>query len=243
MVDYQSDLKVILPDGTRFRSSIALSPSGDIQLVTGREKLISQLVFAILNENTFPEGVANSKSNALGDLKTALNVILRRFKQNQIAYVQQYADSDFLGFGIYRKEAGADTDYARISNQAVTWNFEDTDVYNEKEYLYGISKLYKGMLESKYVDVFRIAPTSNTENVTVLSGRYAAIVNGNKSVSIYVDYNKTFKASELLQNIIRIQATLVKTDPRRVLIDLVIENYLGEQVSLSSYGAANAYGA
>ena len=49
---FQYDLKIELPGETFEKGTLALSPTGDIQTVEGHDKLVTQLLRAIVNDET-----------------------------------------------------------------------------------------------------------------------------------------------------------------------------------------------
>lgn len=240
-MDFQSDVKVVLPHSGTFKSTLSLSPGGDIQLITGRNKLIVQLVRAILNEKTFSKGVANSKTSQTKQVRSLITSILRSFRNVQLEYVRRN-DPDMLGFSVYRRAAGTTEDFVRISNKAITDLFIDENVFNDHTYTYGIAKLFKGMLESKFVDILDITPSASPYKLMVVSGSATSIISGDKKATIYVDGNRQFKKSELLQDILNISVVQSNVDPRKLSINIEIKNLLNEHISVSSLGSASAIG-
>jgi hypothetical protein len=230
---YQSDLMVTLPTTTGQKSTLALSPTGNLQLVTGKDKLITQIVHAVVNDQTLSGIMINSPVGDIRAIKSTIFAILRQFRETQLSYTRQ-SDPDLSGFSIWRKDAGNDEDFARISNMGVQFKFVDTNVLNGNTYVYGVSKVYKSTVETKFVDMITIGPSAFVSSQTVVLGSCCFAMNLNRQVIIYVDYNKYFKASEILNTIVDVQVLQDSVEPRKYAINIKLENLLGDPVNVSA---------
>lgn len=229
----QNELKISLPNANRTKSTLALSPTGDIQVVSGREKLTTQMVRAIVNRNVFTTGVLNVQAGSIRALKALITNIFRNFRARQVRYVNA-SDPDLDGYSIWRKAAGSDDDYIRVSNRTVTWQFTDTNLENGTEYLYGLTKIYKGTFETQFVDTFSITPSAFSKNQEWVIGTFASAIPGDQGAAIYVTYNHSFMATEILNKILEVDALQSNVDPRRWAIQIQVEDFNGSTVTVSS---------
>lgn len=230
---YQCEIKIDLPSGNRSKSTIALSPSGDIQLITGRDKLVTQMVRAIVNENIFSGNVLNSNIRSTSALQALVTNVYRNFRTRQVKYVNAN-DPDLTGYSLWRKAAGSDTEYARVSTRAITWLYTDSNLENGVQYQYGLSRIYKDSFESQFIETFTATPTAFTKNQEWLTGNYYSAVPGDETLTVYVDYNRQFKASEILNKLLDVIAIQDSTDPRKWIIHVQVEDYVGSIVNVSS---------
>jgi len=238
---FQCELKINMPNANRSKATLALSPTGSVQLISGREKLVTQMVRAIVNENVFSGNVLNSNTGSARSLQALVTNVYRKFRERQVQYVNSN-DPDLTGYSIWRKAAGSDTDYVRVSTRAVTWKYVDSNLENGTQYLYGISRIYKDTFESQFVETFAATPTAFAKNQEWLTGNYYSAVPGDSNLTIFVDYNRQFKGSELLNKILDIITTQDSNDPRKWIIQAQIEDYLGSQVNVSSPKSIVSYG-
>lgn len=230
---FQSDLMVVYPQGGNSKCTLSVSPTGDLQLVTGKNKLITQMLRAIVNDNVFNGGILNSKSGQGRVLNTLVTTVLRGFRDNQISYVSQ-SNPDLTGYAIWRKNAGTDDDFVKISTKGVVWKYVDTTVLNGHKYTYGVSKIFQNVFESKFVDMLDVTPTGQTSSLQIITGSSSTMIPGSNSVTIYVDYNKRFAASELLETLVDISAEQSTTDPRAWRVLIKVKNLKDDQVIISS---------
>ena len=230
---FQSEIKIDLPNENRSKSTISLSPSGDIQLITGRDKLVTQMVRAIVNESVFNGNVLNSNISSQRSLQALVTNVFRNFRSRQAKYVNAN-DPDLTGYSVWRKAAGSDTEYVRVSTRAVTWKYVDSNLENGTEYSYGLSRIYKDTFESQFIETFIAKPTAFAKNQEWLTGNYFSAAPGDKTVTIYVDYNHQFKATEILNKIVDITTIQDSIDPRKWIIHVQVEDYLGGPVNVSS---------
>lgn len=233
MIVFQQDIKITLPENVLERATLALSPTGDIQLVDGKEKLVEQLMRAIVNDQTAIRSLLNvPNANIDRTILSLFTTILREFKQKQINDTKK-SDINFSGYKVYRKASGTNEDYTLVSPEPITWKFTDTYLQNGITYNYGITRVERSVFESAYVDKFSISPTRFTEKQAVVIGSSAAAIAGNQQVEIYVDYNRRFKASELLNKIESITVDQSSTDPRHYTVNIIVKDLLENNVSLA----------
>jgi hypothetical protein len=229
----QQDLMVVYPQANNTRCTLSISPTGDLQLLTGKDKLITQMLRAIVNDDVFTGGILNARLNQNRILTTLITTVLRTFRDNQIDYVRQ-SNPDLTGYAIWRKAAGTNDDFVRISNKNITYTFVDSTVLNGMNYTYGVSKIYRNVFESKFVDILDVKPTGQTSSIQIITGTASTFIPGSNIVTVYVDYNKRFAASELLETIVDIYSEQDTTDPRKWTVVIKIKNFKDEQMTLSS---------
>ena len=230
----QSDIKIRLPNEYGEKSTILLSASGDLQLVTGKEKLSQQMFRALVNkENYSGSQILNTKIKER-ELRTLVNSIFRVFKSNQVKYVNE-TDPSLSGYSIWRKAATLDEEYQRISDKAVIHKFIDTDnLLNNTEYSYAISRIYNDVFETKFIDIKSITPSAYTKNHIPTIGGYSVMIPGNRSTTIYVDYNKRHQASSLIDEIKQITLYQDPAEPRQVYVGVTIKTLFGEETSIGT---------
>jgi hypothetical protein len=237
MVDYQNDIKVDAADPTseRFtKVTLSLGPTGDITLVSGRSKLAEQLLRAIINDKTVSKGISlNYSALTPRYLNTLITLILRNFKNAQI-YQTDQSDPRCLGFSLYRFDNYVTTaNFIKVSSNPIEWKFTDTGLSNGFTYTYAIKKDY-GTVESAFLEKVQVVPTQFQDNQNPVIGDNIVALPGNKAVTIYVNYNRYFKASELLDSIQDIAVTQDQQEPRRFSVDITVEDLNNNKVSLST---------
>jgi len=232
-VPIRSDLKIEIPTTTFEKATLSLSETGDLVLVDGKDKLAEQLIRSVCNEQTILKDLFNKKNVSYRKFYSLLTLILRNFKQNQINEVNK-SDSNFSGFTFYRKASNVDEAYAKVSADPIIYKFVDTGLTNGITYNYGIAKIYNNVFETSYSEKLSIAPTQFTHKQEIVIGQSVVAFSGNGSITFYVDYNKSFKGSELLEKILKINIQQSREDPRRWLVNVIIEDFLGNQVSVAS---------
>jgi hypothetical protein len=241
MVDFQNDIKVATTTTTSQgqrseRLTLALSPSGDIATVEGREKLAEQLMRALANE-----GLTNILNTQISTrrLNTLVNLILRNFRQAQIVETEKI-NSILTGFAIHRFGIITDRrEFVRVSPDPVTYKFIETGLNNGIEYTYGISQIYGGITESAIVEKLLVTPSQFTQNQEPVIGTIFTAVPGDGQVTFYVDYNRYFRKSELLEEIDNI---LIDTEPieqgvvepRKWIINITVKDLNGNKLGLQS---------
>lgn len=232
-IPFQTDLKVSLPQNTLEKATLSLSATGDIQVVEGREKLAGQLTRAIVNDQTSLRSLLNSRSsNMTKNILALLTTILRSFRQTSIDETKK-ANVNFSGFKIYRKAAGINEAYHPVSADPITWRFIDTYLSNGTTYEYGVTRIERNVFESAFVDKFSITPTRFSGKKEVVIGDQVAAESGNQQVTIYVDYNRKFKASELLDKIESITIDQSEADPRLYSVQVIVKDLLENNLSLA----------
>jgi len=232
---YQEDFKITTSSSlsdTR-KATLKLSPTGDIVLCEGHEKLTTQLLRALVNEQTKIKGLMNKKGVRYTHIETLVNLIIRNMRQNQLDEVNRY-DPSLTGFAIWRRSAGTDENYTRISGKAVTWKFVDTGLTNGVTYQYAITKIYKSVFETAFLETMLITPSQLASNYTIITGKTVCALNSNQRVTFYVDFNRKFKGSELINKIKKISTYRPDSDPRKMVVQVTVEDLTGNLVSLSS---------
>lgn len=230
----QTDLKIT--DSTNYtntqKATLALSPTGDLLLVSGHDKLCEQILRAIANDSALGGGVLN-KPTSVKNLRTLVTMILRTFRQNQIIETKKM-DPDFDGFGFFRKASGTSADYTRVSGGPVVYKFVDTNLEDNVIYDYGITKMYNGVFESNFVEKLSITPTSFLDTEEIVVGNSVIALPESRQITFYVDYNRTFLASEILDTIVSISIEQDQQEPRKFTIQVLVTDYSGNQVPVSS---------
>lgn len=232
-VPFQYDLKVALPGDIWEKATLSLSETGDLQTVEGHEKLVEQLLRAIVNDDTALTEMLNSTAVTERQLKTLFNLVLRNFKQNQIDEVKK-SDPDFSGFIFYRKAAGTNDTFVKVSTDPIIHKFIDTNLDNGTEYTYGTAKVYRNVFESAFTEKMSLTPSAFLTKQTVLIGSDIVGASQNRQCEFYVNYNRRFRASELLDKIISISADQDETDPRRYVVQVVVQDLRGNEASVAT---------
>jgi hypothetical protein len=218
------------------KATLALSPTGDIQVVEGKDKLAEQLMRLIVNDGTQFGNFLNAPVSIARQLTALAIVYLREFKQRQIDETRKN-EEDLVGFYIYRRVAG-DFRFTRVTNTPVIWYFLDSDMQNGISYEYQITKLYNTGFESGPVDTFTASPTQFSAEKDVLVNNISCVFTGNMQIGIYVTYNRLFLGSELLNKILAITPSQDITEPRRFILDIEVEDLSGNKSSVSSMGSS-----
>jgi hypothetical protein len=233
---YQKDFKVTVPTATQKKVTLSLNHHGDLELVEGTQKLAEQLMRAIVNDAMLDQGLAvNSVSLSPRYVETLFNIVLRNFRQAQINETKKI-DASFDGYAIYRFGGYFRTStFDKVSPDPVTTSFTDTGLANGFTYTYGISMIYHNAIaESPILEKINVMPTQfENKRETVIGQNFVAIP-GNKSVTFYVDYNKYYKKSELLESIISIDAIQSATEPRNYKVDVKVKNLDGNTIDMAS---------
>jgi len=237
----QYELKVDLPVEGRSKSTLKLSPTGDLELVEGTAKLQTQIIRAIVNDQAGNQNWLNTKTSNVRAIRTMVVNLLRQYRLKQLNYVNRN-DPNLTGYSVWRRAAGTNEEYARISGKGIKYSFVDTDVYNGTTYDYGITRVFNTSFESPFVDTFSLTPQAQAATSSTAQGTYSVALVQNSQVTFYVDYTKTFKATEILDKIIDVfvvQETALKggTDPRKYIIDVKLQDYAGTQTTISPIGS------
>lgn len=218
------------------KASLSLSPSGDIQLVKGRDKLAVQIARALISEAV--QIPLNEYGVTERQLTTLVSLVLNQFKTRQVLDANKI-DTSFLGFNIYRQKGpvniSLDTSdtYTKISKDPVTHKFLDTGLSNGFTYAYSISRSFRGGYEGPRLENIEVTPTQTSENRKPVIKKYVTGIPGDKSVAFYVDTNILYYESELLARVRQIIPTQDANDPRKWNIDVEIVTVRGDILSLS----------
>lgn len=231
-VPYQKDLKIGLVANSD-RSTLTLSDSGDIELVEGRDKLITQLMRSIVNDSTVFRNLLNSKGLSSRLINSTLTLIMRNFKKIQISDVN-LSDPTLSGFRIYRKLSGSIDNYAQISPNIVTYNFIDSGLTNGINYDYGITRIQNNVFESAYVDRLTIHPSKFLNDQKIYIGGSIVAIPSDSLIEFFVNFKKKYQATELLDKIEKIDVQQSTTDPRQYTIYVVIQDLSKTKQSLSA---------
>lgn len=222
------------------RMSLQLSPTGDIQLIEKEQKLVAQILRAVINEQTKINSALNNPrfSSMSSEMSTLMNIILRAFKSNQVNDTRR-ADNGLLGFYVYKKLSGSNNNFVKITTNPVTYKYVDTNVTNGTAYDYQLTKVYDSGYESFPVDTFTLTPSKFNDNFTKLPqiGGSSVGIPENKQNQVYVDFNRTYRSSELLDEILALDILQDQEDPRKVVINIVLRNLRGNRVSVASVKA------
>jgi hypothetical protein len=232
-VPVQVDLRITLPGETFERVTLALSPTGDLQLVDGREKLVEQILRAVVNDETELAKMINQTSVTNRSLYALFNLILRNFRQIQIDDVKR-SDPEFSGFLIYRKAAGTTEQYVKVSPEPIIYKYIDTELTNGTEYAYAVTNVYKNVSESAFTERFSITPSRFSNKQLISVGSRAVVIPGDRQATFYVDYNRKFQASELLDKVINIDVQQGDAEPREFVVNVLVEDLNGNKVGITT---------
>jgi len=231
--EFQSDLKVTLADELSGRMTLELNPTGDIQLSSGHDKLVSQIVLALINDNVSLSNLINNPVVSDRTLRALITTILKDFKNNQITRTNK-SDPELTGYAVYRKRSGNTINYTQVSAVFGESRFIDTGLENGISYDYGIKKVYNKVFSSPFVTTFTLSPSKFARNQTVYIGTEAIAWTGDRQVTFYVDANRYFQKSELLNDILSISTYTDKDEPRRQVVNVVVTNLANNQAAISA---------
>lgn len=228
----RQDVRVTLPDATNRKCTLVIE-NGDIKLVSGRNKLVTQLIRSIVNDSTALKDLINATGSSERQLLTLITVILNNFMSNQNRDINEI-DKSFTGYNIYRRAAGSSSNYEKVSNSVVTHYFIDTNLSNGTNYTYALKKVYNGVLESAFVDTFTITPSYYETQQDLIIGNNSFIEAGDQSATIFVVYNKRVIASEVLNNILSVVPYQDSIDPRIWHVNITVEDYEENQIGIAT---------
>ncbi len=228
---FTTDIKITAPSDTGEKATIILGQTGDIQMTDGQSKLAFQLMRTIVNDDTTKKLLINS-SVAKRALQTLLTLILRNFKQSQIETVNNQNDS-FSGYSIYRLSTGTNATYTKISTDYVQYKFTDTNLTNGTEYRYAISKAFNNTFESSFTESFSITPYAAASKQEVYLGTDIVALGGDQKVEFFVVYNRKFKGSEILDEILSMDFSQDSLDPHRYAVNIVVKDLRGSQIPIA----------
>lgn len=229
---YQSDVTISNPQESNTKVTLKLSPTGDLQLSSGQNKLVPQIIRALINDTSPLKDLINSKVSQ-GKLTAIVTNILRNFKNNQLDTVNGQ-DSDMLGFKLYRKAAGISDEFIEVSNSIIQWTYEDLNLSNNTTYTYGLTKYFTNTSETEFIDQIDIFPTKNAAQQQIIIGNAGIFISGDSKVTLYTDFNVFFKREELLDNIVNIEVSQDKEEPRKYNVLVTVETVLGKEVTISA---------
>ncbi len=237
-LEFQTDFEIgqaVISEGQRAeRVTLQLSPSGDIVLVNKKNKLVQQMLRALVNDQTLIQNILNSTTIPTRYVKSLVTLILRNFRTSQILETRK-TDSALLGYAIYRYNAGQNSNsFAKISPNSIQYKYVDTGVQNGITYTYAVTKIKANSVESAVMEKIEVTPTQFTNNQEPVIGTYIIGIPGNKSVTFYVDYNRLFSKQELLESIEDITVTQDPTEPRRWVVNVLVKSLDGNKVSIST---------
>jgi hypothetical protein len=215
--------------------TLALTPTGDIDLVQQRSKLAEQLIRAIVNDSAVASGFElNSATFSPKYINLFVNNILRQFRQTQIDSTNR-VDTSLLGYSIVRAGGIAPTPgFYPITSATVRSTYTDTGLTNGLSYTYGIKKVYSTFIESAIIEQITATPSQFSKNQNHVIGQYFTVFQGNGQVTLYIDYNHTFSKAELLEKIEDITINVDPQEPRKYFVNVVVKDLYGNKVSLSS---------
>lgn len=211
--------------------TLKLSETGDLQVTDGQNKLVEQILRTLVNDDSLLKGEINQKSSK-GKILSIVTTMLKNFKNNQLNFVNGQ-NVNLTGYILYRKAAGTSDDFVQVSNNIIEWTIQDTSVLNNVKYTYGLTKKYDNGSESSFVDIIDITPSNSAHNDLII-GNGGIFIAGNKSVTVYVDYLVYFKNSELLNEIVAIDVTQDKADPRQFHVLVTVKTVAGNSFTLSA---------
>ena len=228
----RQDLRVTLPDNTNRKCTLVIE-NGDIKLVSGKNKLVTQLIRSLVNDTTALKDLINSTGSSERQLLTLITVILNNFVSNQARDVNEI-DLTFTGYNVYRRAAGSTNNYEKVNTSIVKHYFIDTNLANGTNYTYGLKKVYNGVLESEFVDQYVITPSYYEAQQDLIIGNNSFIEAGDQSVSIFVVYNKKILMSEVLNKIISVIPYQDTEDPRIWHVNVIVEDYDENQIGVAT---------
>lgn len=219
------------------KATLALTATGDLQFVSGKDKLITQLMRALVNQRVgIPFNIPAVTSGQ--QLQTLVSLVLRNFKRIQVEETD-FINPSFIGYTIYRRGgpvgfAGDTSDtFVKISKDEVTHKFSDLNLSNGSVYEYGISKTFRNGATSPQLEQINVTPSQFLTKQKLVIGTNIVGIPGNEAVTLYVNSNRLYKKSELLETIEEIRTLVDQTEPRRVIVEIEIRNLLDSLISLS----------
>jgi hypothetical protein len=238
---FQYDLKVNFKEtessGFAPKATLSLSATGDLQFVSGKDKLVMQLIRALVNQRVgLPFNIPADTSGR--QLQTLVSLVLRNFKRIQVEETD-LINPNFIGFTIYRRGgpmgfSGDTSDtFVKISKDEVTHKFLDLNLSNGSVYEYGISKTFRNGAVSPQLEQINVTPSQFLSNQKLVIGTNIIGIPGNETVTLYVNTNRLYKKSELLESIEEIRTYVDATEPRRMVVDIEIRNLLDSLISLA----------
>jgi len=230
--DTQGDILVSNAQNSAVKVTMQLSPTGDIQMSTGSNKLIAQLIRALINDTSPLKDLINKKVST-GQITSVVTSIIKRFKNTQLDSVNGQ-DTSLVGYKLYRKGAGLNDTFVEVSNSIIQWRVDDTGLTNETTYTYGLTKIYNNGSESSFMDQIEIVPSKSISRQQLIIGNAGIFASSDSTVTVFTDYILYFKRAELLNRIIDIDTEQDKQDPRRYSVLVTVEDMKGNNVSIAA---------
>ena len=171
---YTQDVRVTNPQSGS-KVTLQLTSTGDLQLTSGQEKLTSQLIRTLINDDSPLKDLINQKVSK-GKLNSIVTTILKGFKNTQLDTVNGQ-NPTLTGYMLHRKAAGTSGDFVQVGNSIIEWKLEDLNLTNNMKYSYALSKIYDNGSESSFIDMIEITPTKNL-NKDVIIGNGGIFVAG-----------------------------------------------------------------
>lgn len=213
--------------------TLQLSSTGDIVLSEGRDKLIIQLMRALVNEKT-KSSLINLNAGAAQNrvVKALITSILRGLRSDQIKETVRI-DPDILGYSLkIYKYTGTAYTYASVSDNPIAKSYTMTGLENSKIYDFAITKVYSE-LESGILDKISVAPSAFASKQNPVIGQYFIAIPGDKQITFYFDSVRDFKKAELLEEIMSIYVNQDPTEPRRYTADIKVKSLDDKEISFS----------
>jgi len=237
MPTFQGELAIDTSSGTDAFSGSAtlrLNQYGDISLVFGRDKLVTQLLRTIVNDNNAHDGISLNSTKANRRVLSALiTSSLRGFRSDQITQTTR-VDPNILGYGLYvYGVGGASIKFIPVTSNPIESRFTLNNVENGKSYIFGVTYKYE-YNESSLLEKLVVTPTNYSSKQNPVIGKYFTAVPGNRSITFFVDSVSNFYKSELLEEIVDIDVYEDTVDPRRYIADVKIMSLDENTVSFSS---------
>lgn len=238
MTAFQGELLVqqTSEQGTDFPTgafTLQLSSTGDIVLVYGRDKLLTQIMRAVVNERVsgslknLNEGAAQTRV-----VKALMTSTFRGLRSDQIKETVRI-DPDILGYSLkIYKYTGTAYTYAAVSNNPITKAYTMTGLENAKTYSFAITKVYS-TLESGILDKIEVTPSAFASKQNPVIGQYFVALPGDKQITFYFDSVRDFRKSELLEEIVSIYVNQDPNEPRRYLADIKVKSLDDKEISFS----------
>lgn len=230
--DFQLAPGIFSESGNKVKATLFVNPTGNLQFVYGDQKLSEQILRAIVNDDTVSSNILNASD--IRSIRSLIILTLRRFRQTQINETNR-SDPDIIGFNIYRYSGlEGERKFTKISNDVITHTFTDTQLTNGIEYTYGITRVYEPTVESEIIEKIEVTPTQFLSQQEYIIGQYFSVKPGYRSVTFYVDYSRTFKASELLETVDQVDVVQSDTDPRKFYVNIRATTLEGSKISLAT---------
>ena len=227
---YTQDVRVTNPQSGS-KVTLQLTSTGDLQLTSGQDKLTSQLIRTLINDDSPLKDLINQKVSK-GKLNSIVTTILKGFKNTQLDTVNGQ-NPTLTGYMLHRKAAGTSGDFVQVGNSIIEWKLEDLNLTNNMKYSYALSKIYDNGSESSFIDMIEITPTKNL-NKDVIIGNGGIFVAGDAKVTVYTNYNLYYRTTEILNDIESIEVTQDKLEPRKYNVLVTVKTLAGNTVTLSA---------